>query len=238
MRKIVWFKWCCARFYSQSRHISLETKPYQSTKVFGLLYCMLVGILLGCDYDGTECFPNLRINFKSISDVDSVQFYLNGEQVCLEDIEEVHDGIVEATKGLSIYAISCRTSEEESFDYLLSHDAIEKCIPSEEFPIWREFECEVSEKHKKDIDSSKLALYVYLNNDVEIVEPVISFYTGNHYNVIAERDTARWYSYTSSTRGRYFGFYGPPEKWERLGCAGGYCTASLPMVEKVACYDR
>lgn len=238
MRKIVWFKWCCARFYSQSRHISLEIKPYQSTKVLGLLYCMLVGILLGCDYDGTECFPNLRINFKSIYDVDSVQFYLNGERVCLDNKGEESGNFGVDTKGFLMYAISCKTSVDDSYEYLFSNDAIEKCIPSEEFPIWREFECEVSEKYKKDIDSSKLALYVYLNNDVEIVEPVISFYTGNHYNVIAERDTARWYSYTSSTRGRYFGFYGPPEKWERLGCAGGYCTASLPMVTKVACYDR
>lgn len=207
-------------------------------KIFDSLVFVTAGFFYGCDYDGTECFPNLRINFMSTSDVDSVQFYLNGEQVCLEDIEEVHDGIVEATKGLSIYAISCRTSEEESFDYLHSNDEMEKCIPSEAFPIWREFVCVVSEKDKKDIDASKLALYVYLNNDVEIVEPVINFYTGNHYNVIADRDTAQWYSYTSSTRGWYFGFYGPPEKWERLGCAGGYCLASLPMVEKVACYDR
>lgn len=207
-------------------------------KVFGFLLLIIACFFFGCDYDGTECFPNLRINFKSIYDVDSVQFYLDGERVCLDNKGEESGNFGVDTKGFLMYAISCKTSVDDSYEYLFSNDAIEKCIPSEEFPIWREFECEVSEKYKKDIDSSKLALYVYLNNDVEIVEPVISFYTGNHYNVIAERDTARWYSYTSSTRERYFGFYGPPEKWERLGCAGGYCLASLPMVTKEACYDR
>ena len=86
---------------------------------------------------------------------------------------------------------------------------------------------------KTEKGGEQMGYFAVIDTETNWADQVMSIGT-----VIAERDTAQWYSYTSSTRGRYFGFYGPPEKWERLGCAGGYCLASLPMVEKVACYDR
>ena len=210
-----------------------------------VLATAICGLFCGCYYDGeTDCFPpgaNFYLN--STSDVDSVRFYLNSERICYERLI-IEDGLCTncaKIKGNLFENIRCRTSaEDESYSFLSFGDEfIDSCVASEEFPIWKTFDCRINEKmYKKTIGSSKLKVHVFSSNRSEEIEIGIKIADGNHYNIIAEQDTAAWYSYTAVTLRDYFDYYGPADAWERIGCFDGYCVARLPMVDKDVCYDK
>ena len=51
----------------------------------GISFLIFWGTLFWGCYEGEyECFSNLRVNYITASDVDSVHFYLNSERVCLQ----------------------------------------------------------------------------------------------------------------------------------------------------------
>ena len=202
------------------------------------------GLFWGC-YDGeTECFPpGARFYHNSTLDVDSVQFYLDDERICYEQLI-VEDGICTncpKIKGNLFENIMCQNSvDDESYSFFSFGDEyINNCVATEDFPIWRAFDCSINEKlYKKSIDSLKLTMHVFLKNESKKIELGIKIADGNHYNIIAEQDTALWYSYTSVTMRDYFDYYGPASAWKRSGCYDGYCVAILPMAEKDVCYDE
>ena len=213
----------------------------QSTKVLGLLYCMLVGILLGCDYDGTECFPNLRINFMSTSDVDSVQFYLNGEQVCFTRpvFDPLCENCADAKGGVVVGHILCEFSRDEGYVYLSrDEESTKRCARSDGSAIWVTYECHINENnYGKPLDSLTLTLRILSKENTDVrVMPLLQ--SGNHYNIIADKDTAQWYSYTKESMSDYFSYYGPPSTWQRIGCFDVFCIAKLPMSNKDVCYDK
>ena len=215
-----------------------------SPKIYLALTTAICGLFCGC-YDGeTECFPpGANFYLHSTSDIDSVHFYLNNERICYEQVI-YEDGLCTncaKIKGRLSENIECRTSvEDESYSILpFESEYFDSCVASEEFPIWKTFDCRINEKrYKKSISSSKLTVYVFSSNRSEEFELGIRIADGNHYNIIAEQDTAAWYSYTAVTLRDYFDYYGPASAWKRAGCYDGYCVAILPMTEDAVCYDK
>lgn len=209
-------------------------------KVLSTFFIAIFFGLLGCfklnEGGESECFPYIRINFMSTSDIDSVQFYLNGEQVCIEQAILDRYKCLNCEKGMLLYDVICRTSAADSFFSTLAVD--ESCILSDDFPIWKTYECFIDEKEKNDIDSSQLNIQVYSKKGMISIESNNSIRTGFHYNVISEQDTVHWYSYTKVSMRAYFDYYGPSESWKRIECFDGYCVASKPMARKEVCYDK
>ncbi|WP_295860904.1 hypothetical protein [uncultured Fibrobacter sp.] len=211
-------------------------------KVLLTFFIAVLLVLFGCfklnEGGESECFPYLRINFMSTSDIDSVQFYLNGEQVCIEKPIKV-DGICEnCTKdvgGVMEENVLCKVSDDDI--YVAFHRGAKKlddCIQSEGFPKWIWNECFLSEKqYGKPLDSLTLLLRIFSNKENVNVRLDGFLYGGKQYKIMAEQDTVLWYSYSNATMRANFNYYG---SWERDGCYGGYCIASKHLAE--ICYDK
>src|SRR5690554_5231247 len=200
-----------------------------------LLLCFIVAFLfVSCIPDEEyECFPAARIYFNSTSKIDSVHFFLNNEQICFQEAIINNDRCenCEKLKGVPSKSIYCQTSVDSGFLSTLPYNknAIYNCLVSDDFPIWTTFECSINEKlYGKTLDSSILSLHLFSENVIKSIESKITIQSGAQYNVIAEEDTAKWYSYTQETLRYYFNY----------DCFDGYCVATLPMVEKVACRDK
>src|SRR5690554_204384 len=210
-----------------------------------LLICFIALFLfVSCIPDEEyECFPAARISFNSTSKIDSVHFFLNNEQICFQEAIINNDRCenCEKLKGVPSKSIYCQTSVDSGFLSTLPYNqnAVDVCLVSDDFPIWTTYECTINEKlYGKTLDSSILSLHLFSENVIKSIESKITIQSGAQYNVIAEEDTAKWYSHTQETLKYYFDYYGPPEGWERKDCFDGYCVATLPMVEKVACRDK
>lgn len=206
----------------------------------GISFLIFWGTLFWGCYEGEyECFSNLRVNYITASDVDSVHFYLNSEQVCLQKAAFKELECENCSKGMLLYSIDCKTSADNKNSINIdSEDGVQQCILSDDFPKWNVFECIVDEKDKRDIDSSKLVLVVYSEKMKKVIQPNIFFRTGKHYNIVSDQDTAKWYSYSRATRQYYYDYYGSSESWKRDECCEGMCVASLPMTEGKVCYDK
>ena len=210
-----------------------------------LLICFLALFLfVSCIPDEEyECFPAARISFNSTSKIDSVHIFLNNEQICFQELI-FNDGLCEncgKLKGILSEYIFCQTSVDSVFFSTLPYDKNDDdvCFVSEDFPIWSTFDCMINEgQYGKTLDSSKLTLHLFSENVIKSIESKTIIQSGIHYNIIAEEDTAKWYSYTQETLKYYFDYYGPPEGWERKDCFDGYCVATLPMKIKEYCYDK
>ena len=210
------------------------------------IYFSLFIVLLGCvPYeDPTECFPALRINFKSTSDVDSVHFYLNNELVCFEkpiDFEGRCKNCLEA-KGFMTENVICATSAEDSNYIFMSRDAEKEkqCFQSENFLKWVDYECFVSEKHyRKSLDSLTFQAQIFSNESMKTIQPSIIFHSGNRYNIMLEQDSAQWLNHTHNVVDDvFFAYLDLAESWLWEGCSDGFCVATIPMREKEACYDK
>ena len=210
-----------------------------------LLICFIALFLfVSCIPDEESiCFPENLIYFRTTSKIDSVHFFLNNEQICFQELI-FNDGLCEncgKLKGIFIEYTICQTSVDSGFLSTLPYNqnAVDVCLVSDDFPILTIFKCFIDEgRLKKTLDSSKLSLHVFSENVKKSIESKITIQSGLHYNIIAKEDTAKWYSYTQETLRYYFNYYGPSEGWERKDCFDGYCVATLPMVEKVACRDK
>ncbi len=213
-------------------------------KVFFLLF-VAVAVLLGCNsYDGKyECFPNIRINYMTRSDVDSVQIYLNDTRICYEKPVVVGgkcENCSEAKGGFLEEQILCKTSKDEGYVFLSREKKnIEQCVQSENINVWVVYECVLNEKnYGKSLDLLSLKLIDFSQKEENVVHVGVDLRSGNHYNVMPEQDTTEWYSYTQNSMRNYYDYYGPQEAWQRIGCFNGFCVASLPMVDKEVCYDK
>ena len=190
-----------------------------------LLICFIAAFLfVSCIPDEESiCFPLNRIYFRTTFKIDSVQFFLNNEQICFQEVS--------INKGFFIEYTICQTSVDSGFLSTLPYnkDAIDNCLVSDDFPILTIFKCFIDEgRLKKTLDSSKLSLHVFSENVKKSIESKITIQSGLHYDIIAKEDTAKWYSYTQETLRYYFNY----------DCFDGYCVVTLPMVEKVACRDK
>lgn len=194
--------------------------------VFGFLF-------IGCSEEIDECFPVLRINYITTSDVDSVRFYLNDERVCVETA--VFDKLycLNCEKGMLLYSIIFRTMIDGYDTTLIAHDDgdVSNWPLSPNSSLWKYYECVVDESKKQDIDSSKLILLVYSNGEEKHFQSREEFLAGNHYNIVSVQDTASWYSYTRSMWPGYFDYYGSPDAWTRDGCEEGFCIANQSAKE-------
>lgn len=206
-------------------------------KIFNVLIFVLVYMFLGCTEEGLECFQKIRIDFKSTSKIDSVQFYLNNERICYESMP-VNSGICEECeniKGISFNYIKCQVSKDkEIFDYSSSLDS---CFISENFPAWNIFECRIDERqYGKTLDSTKLTLYIYSENG-KSNEMNISLYGGNYYNVVSEQDTAKWFSYDEIVMNYNYDYFKFSALWRKIGCINENCAFYLQS-DDADCYDR
>ena len=135
--------------------------------LFLLISFIAVFLFVGCIPDEEyECFPAARIYVNSTSKIDSVQFFLNNEQICSQEESINNDKCenCEKLKGVPSKSIYCQTSVDNGFfsGFQYNKDAIESCFVSDDFPIWTIFECFIDEgRYKKTLDSSKLTLHLF-----------------------------------------------------------------------------
>ena len=214
-------------------------------KVSYFLLLVVIATFVGCNsYDEKyECFPDVRINYMTRSDVDSVHIYLNGSRVCYEKSVMVDgrcENCPEAKGGFGDEQILCKTSKDEGFVFLSREkNNLERCVQSESLDIWVVYECELNENsYGKSLDLLLLSLIIFSQKEEKTVQVSADLHSGNHYNIMLEQDTIKWYGYTHDSMRDYFDYYGPPEAWQRMGCSEGYCVASLPMVDKEVCYEK
>ena len=205
------------------------------------IYFSLFIVLLGCApyEDHSVYFPAIRINFMSTSDVDSVHFYLNNEQVCFEKpilFEGDCKNCLEA-KGYTIEYAICKTSTEDS-NYIFMHRDTEKekqCIQSENFLKWVNYECFVSEKHYgKSLDLLAFQAQIFSNESVKTIQPSIIFHSGYLYNVMLEQDSAQWLNHMDDV---FFDLFDLAGSWLWEGCSDGFCVATIPMREGEGYYE-
>jgi len=105
------------------------------------------------------------------------------------------------------------------------------CFVSEDFPIWTTFDCMINEgQYGKTLDSSKLTLHLFSENVIKSIESKTIIQSGIHYNIIAEEDTAKWYSYTQETIDIL--------KWNTIGCFNDFCIGEKTRPLGEACYDK
>lgn len=199
-------------------------------RVVNLLLVLITFVMTSCYEEETECFDSkrfLRLNFITSSDVDSVQFYLGGKQVCVER-NEVSSRVL------------CRlSSESESIeDISFSKESMDSCLVSEDYPRWIYIGCALDEKDKIGTDSLELSVRVFSGEKSETVKMSAGVLGGNHYNVVSEQDTSKWYSAMASAWVSGYNYYGPSSRWNRVGCFDGYCLAAHTIDEQQFCYDK
>ena len=138
---------------------------------------------------------------------------------------------------------------EDSSRYRLAYEKndIQKCILSDDFPIWKMFECYVNEKYKANLDSSKLALHIYSNNKETVVEPNILFRTRYHYTIMSAQDTTKGYNLPEAFD-LWGGCYEYPSQiigaphcsylFSKIGCYGGFGISAYDDDLDKRCYKR
>ena len=178
-----------------------------------------------CGEEESECFPGLRANYITTSDVDSVHFFLNNKRIC-ENYNYENDD-----EGFLLYSILYRTIIDGNDTTLIAHNDndISKWSLSQNALIWKYYECIVD--RRDDIDSSKITLVIYSNKGINELKTDYNFVSGNKYNIIAIQDTTEWYSYSDS-----FLSADPPETWEREECHIGHCFARKKIKE--ICFEK
>ena len=214
-------------------------------KILSILFFMVIGILLGCPTEELECFPSLRIEFMSTSEIDSIHFYLNDKKNCFERaiiVDGMCNNCSKARGGFFFEHTICRTSEGTEY-VSLSRDEndVDNCIKSEKSFIWVYYDCNVNGKNFKNIeDSLTLNLHIFSKGAEATIQPEVTLLSGNRYNVMAVQDTTKWYSNTIDSIEYYSNNYNSAIRWQKIGCNDGFCVAKLstPIGEQEDCYDK
>ena len=193
-----------------------------------ILATAICGLFCGC-YDGeTECFPVVSLNIITSERIDSVQFYLNDERVCV------------GGKGFLSSDEICHSSLSADHFVGLSRDS-NKCLSSEEYLSWTNLECFIDEKeYKRSLSSFNLTLDIFSDKGKQKIEMNMTYHSKKHYIIISEQDTTKWYSYSEQSTEYIYNYYGSESTWERMGCYEGYCVAMKPYSDilKENCYDK
>jgi len=200
-----------------------------------LLICFIAAFLfVSCIPDEESiCFPLNRIYFRTTFKIDSVHFFLNNEQICFQEVS--------INKGFFIEYTICQTSVDSGFLSTLPYnkDAIDNCLVSDDFPIWTIYECNINEReYGKTLDSSKLTLHLFSEDTKKSIESKITIQSGAQYNIIAEKDTAKWYSHTEETIRDYNEYHRLILGWNRIGCFNDFCIGEKALPSREACYSK
>lgn len=200
------------------------------------LFCV-AGCNLG---EPMECFPELTISFMRSPDIDSIQLYLNNEQVCYEK-GVMSNGICEnctKAKGYVFEYIICNISNGDS-DYVyfsMNASNIERCAQLGGYLEWVDYRCSISEKqYRKALDSLVLSIRFSSKKEEMNIQTSAALHGGKYYDIIAEEDTAKWYGHRYGAIDSYL--Y-PGFTWEREGCLDDYCIRMRPLLNGQACYDK
>lgn len=203
-------------------------------KKCSLLAVLIVSCILGCYEDDGVCYDSKRfvsLSIVSTSSVDSVQFFLNNQRICI------------GNTGIDQKMVMCKDKNRETSDamklMLLSEVNLNNCDRSEEYPIWTGFDCLVNGTFDTvKVDSSKLSVNVFSNGRKTIIETGFVVLGGLQVNVIPEQDTTRWFGYKENPAIPQHEAFENPAKSNRNGCFEGYCVATFPIARKEVCYDK
>lgn len=200
----------------------------------------------GCGEVHIECVHSLNIIFWTSSNVDSVAFYLNNEQICRQR---------KTTKinGKAAFFLLCKTTTDNVLDFVeLNNNHL--CLPSDSIPLWNIIECEIDEKqYGNPLDSVMISTIAYAEENISesrIFIPAHSFYElsngvsrGVQYSVMFERDTTKWNLFRSKVREKnvainvnydYFNF---SVLWDFLSCTNNVCYFSTEHFDDEVCYE-
>ena len=151
-------------------------------KVIIFFVIVLISLLFfGC-YEGvkTECYDSNRYVFLkiiSMTDIDSVHFFLNNRRVCVV--------------GLSENKYQCDDSTLK--------------VSENDCPVWNVFSCGLGPLENVDFDSSKMSIEVFIKGDINRIETDFTVMGGNNINVIPEQDSTKWFSYKENPLGQIYG---------------------------------
>ena len=183
------------------------------SKISLVLTTAFCGLFCGC-YEGieTKCYDSNRYVFLkiiSMTDIDSVHFFLNTRRVCVV--------------GLSENKYQCDDSTLK--------------VSENDCPVWNVFSCGLGPLENVDFDSSKMSIEIFIKGDINNIETDFTVIGGNYINVIPEQDTAEWFGYEENPIRPFFDVFDSPASSNRGGCYDGYCVATLPIVKEEFCYD-
>lgn len=203
-------------------------------KKWSLIAISIVSCVLGCYEDDGICYDSKRfvsLSIVSTSNIDSVQFFLNNQRICI------------GNTGIDQKMVICKDKSRETSDamilMLLSEVDLNNCDRSEEYPMWTGFDCLVNGAFDTvKVDSSKLGVNVFSNGRKTIIETDFVVSGGLQVNVISEQDTTRWFGYKENPAIPQHEAFENPAKSNRNGCFEGYCVATFPIARKEVCYDK
>ncbi|WP_295070956.1 hypothetical protein [uncultured Fibrobacter sp.] len=203
-------------------------------KKWSLIAISIVSCVLGCYEDDGICYDSKRfvsLSIVSTSNIDSVQFFLNNQRICI------------GNTGIDQKMVICKDKSRETSDamilMLLSEVDLNNCDRSEEYPMWTGFDCLVNGAFDTvKVDSSKLGVNVFSNGRKTIIETDFVVSGGLQVNVIPEQDTTRWFGYKENPAIPQHEAFENPAKSNRNGCFEGYCVATFPIARKEVCYDK
>jgi len=185
-----------------------------------ILAASVAMIFVACDTFRTdnecECkrYDNaLYVSYETLSEVDSVQFFLNGTRVC--------DG---TTGRLIVTSAGCDGRTD-------THEVLGTCTWShrsnEGFPQINLFECRLAQEcDSVDVDSAEITINVFMTDSAgsnnRVVESLPKFTANNRYAVMPVSDTSfiKMY-YPGISRLQALPIYD-------MGCFNGFCIAQQP----------
>ena len=185
-----------------------------------ILAASVAMIFVACDTFRTdnECkckrYDNaLYVSYETLSEVDSVQFFLNGARVC--------DG---TTGRLIVTSAGCDGRTD-------THEVLGSCTWGDEshegFPQINLFECRLAQEcDSVDVDSAEITINVFMTDSAgsnnRVVESMPKFTANNRYAVMPVSDTSfiKMY-YPGISRLQALPIYD-------MGCFNGFCIAQQP----------
>ena len=185
-----------------------------------ILAASVAMIFVACDTFRTdnkcECkrYDNaLYVSYETLSEVDSVQFFLNGARVC--------DG---TTGRLIVTSAGCDGRTD-------THEVLGTCTWShrsnEGFPQINLFECRLAQEcDSVDVDSAEITINVFMTDSAgsnnRVVKSLPKFTANNRYAVMPVSDTSfiKMY-YPGISRLQALPIYD-------MGCFNGFCIAQQP----------
>lgn len=158
----------------------------------------------------------------STSNIDSVQFYLNNQRICNGKADKKW--------------VMCKDAAESLSDILVLKMPYDNCSISNEIPVWTGFVCEI--RDSVNIDSSKLSVWIFSNEDTSKINPDFNVFGGLQINAVPERDSLKWFGYRNNPAIPNHEAFETPAVAERLGCFDGLCFSSMQSIVKEHCYDE
>lgn len=197
-------------------------------KNFSLLAFLIIFCIIGCSEE-LVCVDSSHFALLSVvstSNIDSVQFYLNNQRICYGKADKKWVMCKDTAESLSDILV-LKTPFDTKFD---------NCSISNENPMWTGFVCEI--RDSVNIDSSKLSVWIFSNEDTSKINPDFNVFGGLQINAVPERDSLKWFGYRNNPAIPNHEAFETPAVAERLGCFDGLCFSSMQSIVKEHCYDE